>query len=91
MSRQNYEVLQGKLRTLYRKKRRAPAYQKELIQREIVRTKMLLKDVYGADSKKNSAFGSLLGIVFGIGFLIALPILTSDRSLMENRDAQRLS
>jgi hypothetical protein len=90
MKRQDQKSLKNKLRSLYRRKRLAPPYQKELIHREIVRTKKLLTDVYGDDAKKNSAFSSFLGLVFGIGFLIALPILTSDRTMMDNRDAQKL-
>ena len=43
------DKLKAKLRLLIRRKSSAPAYQKELIQREITRTRQLLKSVYGED------------------------------------------
>ena len=86
--RADYRKLKGKLRLLYRKRRTAPAYQKELIQREIIRTRMLLDEVYGEDRKQqSSAFGGFLGILFTVGFLVALPLFTSDRI---DRDAKEL-
>ena len=88
--RVNYHTLKRKLRALNRKKRSAPPYQKELIRREIIRTKTLLRDVYGEDTKKNSAFGGFLGLVLGVAFLIALPIITSDEVQRNRQDPNLL-
>ena len=56
------EKLKRKLNMLMRRKSAAPSYQKELIRREISRTRQLLKSVYGQDTeqapfKKKAAIG----------------------------------
>ena len=48
---ENKKQLQDRLRTLAQKKGVAPAYQRELIQREIDNTRKLLKETYGEDTK----------------------------------------
>ena len=46
------ERLNRRLNILIRRKKSAPSYQKELIQREINRTRQLLKSVYGQDTEQ---------------------------------------
>jgi hypothetical protein len=63
--------LQDKLRVLAHKKGTAPAYQRELIQREINNTRRLLRDTYGRDTVEKTKEFVFPAVLLG-GFLTAL-------------------